>query len=167
MNRAAKLICLSVVTLVWPALLYCGEKSTKLEWEKMLKRDLVSVRSDKMIFQNYSLCKFGEKEGEKSIRLQVKTYGEAPAKGLISRDNFVSMNTELSTLFVMAAGAAASSPEKAIESFDCIDLEFSIGKPEIEVNLFVTKEGFKVEFVDNLNNKRSGETHTWVEVYSK
>ena len=167
MNRAAKLICLTMMAVIWPALVYGGEKSAKPEWEKMLKRDLVSVRGDKMIFQNHSLCKFGEKGQEKTVQLQVKTYGEAPAKGVISRDNFVAMNTELSTVFVLSVGAAASSPEKVLESFDCNDLESPIGKPDIEVNLFITKEGFKAEFVDNMNNKRSGTTHTWAEVFSK
>lgn len=60
------------------------------DWEKELSEDLVELKENKMVIEDFALVKI-DAEGFDPLSVQVKLYSEAPKNGLISRDTFVSL----------------------------------------------------------------------------
>ena len=65
----------------------CAEEK---DWEKDLLEELVNVKDGKMTIQEYGLLSFPATPNKK---VQIRLYSEAPAKDVITRDNFVAITT--------------------------------------------------------------------------
>ena len=107
--------------------------------DKLLK-DLVKMVNGKMTVTDFTLLTSGGKS------IQIKAYGEAPAQGVISRDNFIAFFTALCT--EMIAGMKTDPNDKTM------DLEDIIGKPDIEINVYMAKSGIQIETITGAGPNR-------------
>ena len=107
-------------------------------------------------------------------KTQYKLYSEAPAEGVISRDNFVAMTTGMQAviLFGMAAEANARYAktfsellERSEQAFDIEELDEPIGRVDLEISFYLTKGGMQIEYVNTRTGSTNRNTLTWEEVF--
>ncbi len=134
------------------------------DWREKLQSDLVVHRDGKMIIEEYSMERVNL-PGYEPLELQVKFYAEVPHDDTISRDNFVAMSTYLglSVLQMMLAEAYNVSAREFLEGYDTEDLDAPIGRPDLEISVFMTGEGFQLEIRNTLTGDVSRVTNTWEE----
>ncbi len=106
-----------------------------LDFQALLKEDLVTVKGDKMLMEEYYLVNSADEQGN-SMSFQVKAYAEAPSDGCISRDNFVSNAAGIVTLMMAGMGEIKY-------------LETPIGNVDFELNMYMTASGYQLEIKDN------------------
>ena len=134
---------ISVLLFVFP--FFAIAQSSKAE----LLTDLVKTENGKMTITDYTLLKQGD------VSTQIKTYCEAPATGLISRDYFVSLSTVLGYEMIDKMKTDPNATTKTLSEL--------IGNPDVELNLFVAKGGIQVEVKGANGTNRS--TITWEEMF--
>ena len=137
--------------------------SPMLHAEPSRLKDVVDVKLGHFLYESYSLCEV-KTPNSKNSRFQVRTSAKAPAKGVVSRDNFVAYVTAVSTLlqanWAVSAGAA---PSQFSEIFDCDEIKAAIGKVDIEVSVVMTADGIQVEYTDHSTGQNSRRTTKWEE----
>ncbi len=116
--------------------------------EKLLK-DIVKIFNGKMTATDFTLLTSGGKS------IQIKAYGEAPAQGVISRDNFIAFFTALCT--EMIAGMKTDPNDKTV------DLDDIIGKADIEINVYMAKSGIQIETITSAGPNRV--TMQWSDLF--
>ena len=121
------------------------------DYTKRILTDMVRISNNKMMADDYNLIKKSD-----GSTLQVKCYGEAPATGVISRDIFVALFTELTVSMI-------DEMTKADEGATSQDLESIIGNPDIEINVYAAKAGIQVEIKAAGETKRN--TVKWEELF--
>lgn len=136
------------------------------DWEKELSEDLVEIKENKMVIEDFALVKI-DAEGFDPLSVQVKLYSEAPKNGLISRDTFVSLTSTYTYIFLISAFADSYEmpTSKFLEIFELEDLESLIGKPDLTMSFYFTDEGMQIEFVNTSTGKTNRITRTWKEIY--
>lgn len=104
------------------------------EWKAELAKELVTVRDGKLVAEGYDLMKI-ELAGYQPVQIQIKSYAEAPAMGLMSRDTFVALTTQLFIMTFLAAYADAYGVPAAqfLEAVDFTELSAPIGTPDVEI----------------------------------
>ena len=134
-------------------------------WREQLLEDLVTVRDGKMIIESYSIDRIALPQYQ-PVEFQVKHYSEAPAESVISRDNFVALSVVLAvTVLQQGLAEAYNVPAgEFLAAYNSRDLEEPIGRPDIEINIYMTAEGFQLEFIDTSTGQTSRVTQTWSEV---
>ncbi len=132
------------------------------DWREELREDLVVHRDGKMIIEEYSIERVNL-PGYEPLELQVKLYAEAPHDDTISRDNFVAMSAYLgiTVLQTILAQSYDVSPAEFLAAYDTEDLVAPIGRPYLEISIFMTGEGFQLEIRNTLSNEVSRVTETW------
>ena len=66
-----------------------GGRAQTQDWRAQLKAETVTLRKGKMLYNEVGLFKL-KVPGYQEAQVQVKVHSEAPAGGVVSRDNFVS-----------------------------------------------------------------------------
>lgn len=119
------------------------------DYQKELLKDIAVISGDKYTATDYTLLTLAD-----GSTLQVKSYGEAPAANVISRDNFVTFFAyiTLEVLNGMTEGQETTST----------DLEEIIGNPDVEINCFMNKTGVQIEVKGPDGTKRI--TQKWSEL---
>ena len=132
------------------------------DWREELREDLVVHRDDKMVIEEYSMERVNL-PGYEPVEFQVKYYMETPHDGAISRDNFVAFSTLLgiTVLQTMLAEAFDVSAAEFLAAYDSEDLDAPIGRPDLEISIFMTGEGFQLEIRNTITNEVSRVTETW------
>lgn len=135
------------------------------DWQTQLRANLVAIRGTKMIYEEFGIYKLTI-PGYESTDYQTKIYAEAPATDVISRDNFVAFTTMLSNTSFMLLFAEAYNVSASVflENFHFEELANPIGKPDLEVNIFMTAQGYQLEIVNNNNGEKNRVTQTWKEL---
>ena len=135
---------------------------------KKLLEEVVEIESGKMTIQEFGLLSFPWAYKDKKI--QLKFYSEAPESGVVSRDNFVGISSMLQTVllvgFAMEAKSATSATADLRDMDDLLEfdeLDEPIGKVDLELNLYMSKGGLQMEFVNTLDKKTKRKTMTWEE----
>ncbi len=152
------------------ALALCGAAvdASAESWREQLSSDLVRVEDGKMRYEQLSVCEFRLPDGDQmrpiGRRFQTRSKAEAPAEGLISRDQFVALVTQLETRAVLALSEIAPglSPTQAIDTFDCDPIAEAIGKVDLQLLITLTMEGIQLEFITP-DGASVRSTHTWAE----
>ena len=167
MNRKRLLIpflVLAALTFPNPNTLE-AEETTSVE--KLLE-EVVKVENDKMTMEEFGLLSFPWAPGDKT---QLRFYSEAPRSGVISRDNFVALNAGLQTAVLFGIAMKVKSAKRAdVESmsidevFDLDDLDAPIGNVDLEINVYMSKGGLQIEFVNTGANSTKRKTMTWKEI---
>lgn len=131
-------------------------------WQDQLKRDLVSIRGGKMVIEGFSLDRISLPQYE-PVEFQVRYYGEAPSTGVISRDNFVAFTTLLTVTALQLSFAEAFNvpAHEFLAAYESRELSQAIGRPDVEINLYMTAEGFQLEVVETASGEKSRVTQTW------
>lgn len=134
------------------------------DWREELQSDLVVHRDGKMIIEEYSMERVNL-PGYEPLELQVKFYAEVPHDDTISRDRFVAMSSYLliTVLQTMLAEAYNVSALEFLQGYDSEDLDAPIGRPDLEISVFMTGEGFQLEIRNTLTGDVSRVTETWEE----
>ncbi len=122
------------------------------DWQEQLLMDAVTIVGDKMVLEEYGIVN-GVDESGNEFSLQVKMYSEAPASGVIIRDNFVGFSMFVYIPIVVVFG-----------DYEVIDEP--IGNVDVEVNIYMSKNGIQIEFKNNLDGTTGRETMTWKSLYS-
>ena len=157
-----------ITALALFALLLTASGMRAQDWREQLGRDAVTIKDGRMVYEQAGLVKI-EIAGYEPARFQVRVRSEAPARGVISRDNFVALTAQtFVTLFLVLFAEAYEVPASAfLEGFDYTELAAPIGTPDIELNLAMTNEGIQIEIVNTASGERSRHTQTWAEVFKK
>ncbi|MFA5971927.1 MAG: hypothetical protein WC780_06220 [Lentimicrobiaceae bacterium] len=102
------------------------------DYQKELLEDIAVISEGKYTATDYTLLTLAD-----GSTLQVKSYAEAPAANVISRDNFVTFFAYITieVLNGMTEGQETTST----------DLEEIIGNPDVEINCFMNKTGVQIE----------------------
>ena len=138
------------------------------EWRDELKADVVKIHDSKMHWDEVGLYKI-QLPGQALTQVQVKVHAEAPANGVISRDNFVALTTyTFTTLFLSMLAEANNVPaSQFLQAVDYTELKAPIGTPDLELNLVMTDEGMQIELVHTASGGKTRQTTTWAEAYAK
>lgn len=165
-GRPASLVYTTVLALL--ALLIAAPGLDAQDWREQLARDAVAIKDGKMVYEEVGLIKI-KVAGYEPAQFQVKVRSEAPASGVISRDNFVSLTAQsFLTFFLVAFADAYEVPASAfLEGFDYKELAAAIGTPDLEMNIVMTGEGIQFEFVNTATGERSRHTETWAQVFKR
>jgi len=139
-----------------------------IDWRAELKRDAVAVTGNRMTIDETNLVKVAV-PGYQTAQIQLKVHAEAPASGVISRDNFVAMATQLMFITFYSAYAQAYKVTALdfLQAVTFTELAAPIGTPDVEINVVMTAEGFQLEWVDTASGQRSRSTMTWAEMYAQ
>ncbi len=134
------------------------------DWREELREDLVVHRDGKMIIEEYSMERVNL-PGYEPLELQVKFYAEVPHDNTISRDKFVGMSSYLlvTVLQTMLAETYNVSALEFLQGYDTEDLDAPIGRPDLEISVFMTGEGFQLEIRNTLSGEVRRVTETWEE----
>lgn len=131
-------------------------------WQDELKQDLVTIQDDKMVIESFSLDRISLPEYE-PVELQVAYYSEAPTTGVISRDNFVAFTTTITvmTILGMFAEGLSLTASEFFDAYETQEIEQPIGRPDLEIKLFMTAEGFQLDLLHTPTDERTRITETW------
>ncbi len=127
------------------------------DWKAMIGAESVAIADGKMRIEEYQLCKVNV-PGAAKTSMQIRSYTEAPLNAGISRDFVVSFSAITQTVMVMTFGAAAATGTdiEPLKALSCDAITAPIGKVDLEVNLYMTGEGFQLEVVaDGQSNRQS------------
>lgn len=121
------------------------------DYQARLLKDMVKTTAGKMTVDDFTLITLSN-----GNTLQIKSHGEAPAAGVISRDNFVALFSQL---------VAQNNEEitKADEGATTKDLDEIIGNPDVIINIFVAKTGIQMEVKHGEEVNRT--TFKWEELF--
>lgn len=119
--------------------------SAQVTSEELLE-DIVELNDGRFTASHNYLLKITGTESN----IQVSTYSECPIP-VISRDNFIAIST---MVFVKFIDGMAQGQEHEIH-----DLDEIIGSPDIEMNLYMAKQG--VQFELKADGEVFRETYTW------
>lgn len=114
--------------------------------KEILLNDLVKIEDSKFTITDYTLLSNDTKT------IQVKAYAEAPKSGLISRDYFIMIFSNILGQFI---NETTDQYELKTENLNEI-----IGKPDIEINIYMANAGIQVE-VNAINQKTTRNTYKW------
>ena len=136
-----------------------AEAQDEPRWKKQLTRTLVRSEGGRLIYEDRALCEITPRQDwpGQAQKLQIRSSGEAPSDGTISRDVFLTWITTLETQVLTALAG--------IGSYSCEVLDALIGVPDLEVIMRMTHEGYQVEVTETRKGERSRITRTWAEVY--
>ena len=159
---------LFIPALVFACLLTFKTEAAETDLTKKLLEEKVVIKDEKMMSLDFGLLSFSFLP---DVKIRVKLYSEAPSDGVISRDNFVAITalTQASCLFGIAMDVKKElDPESKIDNpdalFDFEELDEPIGRVDLEVNIYMSKGGLLIEFIDKTENKTDRHKMTWQEV---
>jgi hypothetical protein len=144
------------VTLTLIALAFAASAAEPL-WKSELRQNRVERQGDKLVIDEYNLCTVTPRAGGEGMRIQARSYAEAPAS-LVSRDMFV---TWVATL---EAGVSAEYGRQG-RTLNCKVIQKPIGEVDLETKLIMTDEGFQWEVANRRDGTTTRTTRSWDEVY--
>ena len=129
-----------------------------------LLEPMVELQDGKMVIEFYTLDRISL-PGYDPMQFQVKHYAEAPAEGIVSRDNFVAITTALNLMLLQQSFASALNvPASAfLDAYDIQDLDALIGTPDLELTLVLAAGGLQIEIKNTRTGEVSRTTQTWAE----
>lgn len=159
---------LFISAIVFACFLSFKTSAAETDYKKKLLEEIVEITDGKMTSLDFGLLSFSFLSDAKT---QVKLYSEAPSEGVISRDNFVAITalTQASCFFGIAMDVKKKlDPKSKIDNpdalFDFEEIDEPIGRVDLEINIYMSKGGLQIEFIDTKQNKTDRHTMTWQEV---
>ena len=147
------------------AVVPCRATASEVDWQKELLEEAVEVREEKMVIEEFGLLSI---PSAPDAGMQLRLYSEAPAAGVVSRDNLVAITTVLQTTFLLElAMSLAVNPdvESLRDLYDYKELDEPIGNADLEINIYMSKGGLQMEFRDTRTNQTDRSTMTWKELF--
>lgn len=130
---------------------------------------LVRIEDGKLLHTDTSLCTLDPSVvpgASKAYKLQIAVRSEAPARGVISRDNFVAYNTSLAIQLALSIAdrIPGLKPSRALAALSCRTLESAIGEPDLRVETVMTKEGVQTSATNTHTGSVDRLVRTWDEI---
>ncbi len=135
--------------------------------EARLRSDVVTEQDGNFGIDRFSICQLlrpAALGGGVTEPFQVKSHVEAPANGFISRDNFLILSTEIIfSLRVHFAGDLIQglTPGEAMSALQCKRIQEPIGRVDLEVSLYMARDGVQVGILETTSGQSSTQTRTW------
>ena len=154
------------VVVAWHALLAPSAiDASETDRAKKLLEEVVKIENGKFTIQEFGLLSFPWAPDEK---IQLRLHSEVPESGVVSRDNFVGITAVLQTIVLFGiAMEAQSSTGVAMnlrtldDAFEYVELDEPIGNVDLEINLYMSKGGLQMEFVNTRENSTQRNTIPW------
>lgn len=135
--------------------------------EARLRNDVVTEQEGKFTIDRFSICQLVRPAilgGGTTDPFQVKSHMEAPTDGFISRDNFVTFSTEIA--FQLRVDFASEfipglTPSEALAALQCKQIGSPIGKVDLELDLYMTRDGVQVGIRETNSGESETQTRTW------
>ena len=160
---------LFIPSLIFACLISFKANAAETDYEKELLEEVVKFKAGKMIIQEFGLLSF---PFSPDLKIQIKLYAEAPSERVISRDMFVGMTAMLQTIFFWQIAMDIKQelrPRSTMDDnefpFDFEELDEPIGNVDVEINIYMSKGGLQMEFVNTQENKTDRHTMTWKEMF--
>ena len=137
MHRRLLLAPLTIACLM--AVVPSRATASEVDWAKELLEEAVEVREDKMVIEEFGLLSI---PSAPDAGMQLRLYSEAPAAGVVSRDNLVAITTVLQTTFILEVAmslAVNQNVESLRDLFDYKELDEPIGNVDMEINIYMSK----------------------------
>lgn len=133
------------------------------QWKAELKRDLVEVKDGKMVYSEVEIC---ELKGQ-TDSLDVRWNATAPAKGVISRDQFITFMNSFEASFI-----AQMMKAKGLDYFDDVDCNPPKKKvkkdDKLDMTISVTLDAKNIHVKLEAPDKETKEmTMKWTDVLGK
>lgn len=127
-----------------------------------IAKDRVETVDGKMKIEEFELCKVTV-PGAKKSSVQIRNYAEVPVDAGVSRDFLVSFESVMQTVMAMGMGAAMAkgSTVDPLKALDCDPISAPIGNVDLELNLYLTADGFQMAVVDESTGKTTQESKRW------
>lgn len=139
---------------------------------KKLRADLVKEKDGKFMLDRYRACQVLRPQahgGGMTQPFRVKAHVEAPMQGVISRDNFVALATEIAVS--LRVGLVQDlikdvRPSEALDAIRCRDIE-GVGALDFEIRVAVTQASVQVDITDTKTGRQSRQTYPWSAVFGR
>ena len=164
--RMLSILAMSLLALSQPAF-----AQTKSDIQSLMKKDRVIQKDGKFKIEGYRLCRLYRPKhlgGGVSKPFQVIARAEAPAQGVVSRDNFLVLYTEIALgLRVKFATdfIKGLTPIQALDALQCEHIDAPVGKVDLQVDLNMDKEGVKMEILKPETGKKQTQMTPWKDVF--
>jgi hypothetical protein len=134
------------------------------DWTSYLKQDLVTVSGDKYMYHEIQVCKMTMPPAEPRA-IQFDWSAEAP-HGVLSRDQFVSLNASIGTAFLITfAQGLGVAMDKFEEAMDCEPASTAIGEVDVKIRVVYAQGGVQFSITDTSSGKVERNTLTWSQVF--
>ncbi|MCH6546550.1 MAG: hypothetical protein IH796_11225 [Deltaproteobacteria bacterium] len=166
MIRTLSILAMGLLALSYPAF-----AQTKGNIQDLMKKDRVIQKDGKFKIEAYRLCRLYRPKhlgGGVSKPFQVEARAEAPAQGVISRDNFLVLFTEIALgLRVKFASdfIKGLTPIQALDALQCEHIDAPVGKVDLQVDVNMDKEGIKIEILKPGTGKKQTQLNTWKDLF--
>jgi len=150
-----KAIITKIIMVVIISLYTTNTSFSQTDWKNNMKKDLVKESEGKFYINDYSLISFEEKT------FQIKYSAEAPIN-IISRDNFISIYSSMSTFMMLSMFEAAGY---SIDKINIKELDELIGEPDISFIFIMAKNGMQIQVKTDKGTNRT--TVSWDDFYKK
>ncbi len=166
MIRALSILAMGLLALSYPAF-----AQTKGDIQALMKKDRVIQKGGKFNIEAYRLCRLYRPKqlgGGVSKPFQVEARAEAPAQGVISRDNFLVLFTEIALGLRVKFAAdfiKGLTPIQALDALHCEQIDAPVGKVDLQVDVNMDKEGIKIEIIKPGTGKKQTQLNTWKDLF--
>ncbi len=136
-----------------------------------LKQSFVKEKDGKFVVDRVRFCQLFRPEelgGGVSDPFQVRLHAEAPAQDVVSRDNFVSLLTEIAVHLRLSFASAiihGMMPEQALAALRCETIDKSIGDVDFKVDILMDKDGIVIDVMETGSGNRDRQTYPWKAVF--
>ena len=144
---------------------------TKGKIQYLMKKDRVVQKDGKFKIDGYSLCRLYRPKhlgGGVSEPFQVRARAKAPAQGVVSRDNFVVLFTEIALgLRVKFATdfIKGLTPVQALDALQCEHIDAPVGNVDLQVDLNMDKEGVTIEILKPGTGEKQTQKNLWKDLF--
>ncbi len=166
MIRTLSILAMGLLALCYPAF-----AQTKGNIQDLMKKDRVIQKDGKFKIEAYRLCRLYRPKhlgGGVSKPFQVEARAEAPAQGVISRDNFLVLFTEIALGLRVKFAAdfiKGLTPIQALDALQCEQIDAPVGKVDLQVDVNMDKEGIKIEILKPGTGKKQTQLNTWKDLF--
>ena len=170
MSKRISLFVFSVLVLFGFVFVQPSQSQDGTDIKTFLLSDIVQVKDGKFIIEEYRICQVTRPEelgGGSTVPIKVKRHVEAPAKGVVSRDNFIKVSTEtLNGLGISFVGQLIEgiTAEQAMTALVCQQFFDPIGAYDYEVNLTMDANGMKLNILETTSGEKVEQSLPWMQL---
>ena len=167
--KTVRVLSVGVLTLFGAASFCQAEEDVR----SRIQSNMVQTKDGKFTIERYGLCRVFRPEklgGGVTEPFQVRTYVEAPAKGVVSRDYLVSIFTEIAVTVRTSFASSmikGLSPEEGLAALRCKPIAAPIGTIDFEAKLHMAKDGVQLEILETASGKKEKQTTTWEQMFGQ
>lgn len=145
---------------------------TTADVQSKLKADVVTEKGGKLTIDRFRVCQLFRPEelgGGVTEPFQVKSHAEAPAD-IISRDNFVSLLTEVGINLRVSFAKEyikGMTPREALTALRCKLIDAPIGAVDFETEIHMSKDGMQLQVTETATGNKDRQTQLWSQVFGR